>query len=69
MSDKNNAKRQYDIYSAGGMTMRQWYKGMALIGYIMADPLRNDPARVAEYAGQNADAMLSEDAAFDARGK
>ncbi len=43
-----------------GMTLRDWFAGQVLIGYVMADPLRNNPDKIAAYAYQNADAMLRE---------
>lgn len=30
--DRNNDQYYSDVYSAGGMTLRQWYAGMALQG-------------------------------------
>jgi hypothetical protein len=63
-----------------GMTMRQWYKGMALNGMLNhitesdnGEWPYNDDAQtpfesVAKAAGQFADAMLAEDAAHEKDG-
>ena len=55
-----------------GMTMRQWYKGQALIGLVIATENPNQPLgwsveMVASAAGDYADAMLAEDAKGDNR--
>ena len=55
------------IQKMDGMTMRQWYKGQALIGLVIASENPNQPLGwsaelVASAAGDYADAMLAEDA-------
>jgi hypothetical protein len=46
----------------GGMTMRQWYKGMALAGYIAnSEYTRNTAREIAKMASDTAEAMLAED--------
>ena len=46
-----------------GMTMRQWYKGMALQGMLAAETGddRLEPDQYAAEAGRMADAMIAED--------
>jgi hypothetical protein len=48
-------------YDVPGMTVRQWYKGMAIMG--KADVVTNDAAIIswAHYAGLLADALMAED--------
>ena len=58
---------------APGMTMRQWYKGQALIGLVIATENPNQPLGwsvelVASAAGDYADAMLAEDAKEERNG-
>jgi hypothetical protein len=45
------------------MTMRQWYKGMALQGLLARGAFSKETIHLtAQYAGAIADAMLAEDA-------
>lgn len=43
----------------GGMTMRDWFSGQALIGYVTAKPDANDSC-LASWSYATADAMLAE---------
>ncbi len=50
------------IYHKYGMTMRQWYKGMACIGLTQNDNLAKESyVDIATMAGKQADALLKED--------
>lgn len=55
-----------DFYERGqeGMTMRQWYKGQALLGMMSRDTFdegQATPEQRAKLAGIEADAMIAED--------
>lgn len=56
----------YTTDGQDGMTMRQWYKGMAMIG-IFADP--ENHVDVIRLSAQMADDQLADDAEFAARSK
>jgi hypothetical protein len=51
---------------APGMTLRQWYKGQALIGIISRTPwgILDDVNVFGGVSGEIADKLLAEDAAF-----
>ena len=46
-------------YVGGGMSLRQWYAGMALQGMI-ASRMTGDKNNIAEWAFEWADAMIAE---------
>jgi len=49
-----------------GITRRQWYKGMALAGYNASQAYGNEDSRKkAEWAADDADAMIKEDESID----
>ena len=56
-----------ELASHKGMTMRQWYKGMAL--HNPATSYLGDPVEVSKLAGDLADALLAEDEKFENKGK
>jgi hypothetical protein len=79
-TDYYEATGRYDIYSAGGMTLRQWYKGQAIKGLLgnPGGPIQaNDKSgwgycactrrEVVDEASLIADILLAEDAKFAAR--
>jgi hypothetical protein len=47
-----------------GMTMRQWYKGMALQGMLSGDSNTGEIEALVKDAGKYADAMVAEDLIF-----
>lgn len=60
--ENENRGTQFEVYSAGGMTLRDWLAGQALVG-ILACPTdfgeRTTKKLRAEYAYQCADEMLA----------
>lgn len=58
-SDKHSDYMQ-DTYSAGGMTLRDWFAGQALAGYmsLAAHPGAPDDTTLARYCYTAADAMI-----------
>ena len=58
----DDERTRLPIYSTSGMTLRQWYAGMAMVG-ITASPktvAKISPDEVAACAYEVADAMLAE---------
>lgn len=51
-----------------GMTMRQWYKGMSMMGYN-ANPVfsTSHPDKIIELSVKDADAQIAEDEQFEKR--
>ena len=59
--DENVIPHRYVERVVGGMSIRDWFAGMALQGQIIADQRAADnPEKAAEWAYANADAMLKE---------
>ena len=48
------------VHDHPGMTIRDWYKGQALVGILASGPLNLTPKQHADEAGLYADAMLAE---------
>lgn len=74
--DMPDGKRVSTKAANPGMTMRQWYKGMALQGLMSMVSNRRDHLSadekvdvMAKEAGLVADALLAEDAAHEEEGK
>lgn len=42
------------------MTLRDWFAGQALMGSISNEPVFENPSKAAEWAYEQADAMLTE---------
>ena len=57
-SSPNRLFVDYTIVPVGGMTMRQWYKGMALAAVYIADITSEQMAKVASEIG---DELIAED--------
>ena len=51
-------KRDAKVVRFEGMSLRDWYAGMAMQGFC-CHPFLTDPTKIAEYALQVADAMLT----------
>lgn len=50
------------VSAPAGMTLRQWYKGMAFAGYNASDEFAStDQDKKAAWAGEDADALIAED--------
>jgi pyruvoyl-dependent arginine decarboxylase (PvlArgDC) len=47
------------VQSVGGMSLRDWFAGQALAGYLSESNSFSDPDKVAEFAYEYADAMLA----------
>ena len=60
VSDENRGRYHSETYSAGGMSLRDWFAGQALVGMLANPEIITRKADVAAHAYGYADAMLAE---------